>query len=83
MDDAQRVRVVGTLEPYMAGFGAELTRLGYTFFSMRLQQGLVAHQLTTSQPTCAAQGRSCARSCPSWFTRRSGPGYWSTTRSVP
>jgi hypothetical protein len=33
MDDAQRVRVVGPLELYAAGFDAELTRLGYTFFS--------------------------------------------------
>jgi len=43
MDDAQRVRVVGPLEPYAAGFAAELTRLGYTLFSARLQLGLARH----------------------------------------
>ncbi|MGH3791750.1 MAG: tyrosine-type recombinase/integrase [Pseudonocardiaceae bacterium] len=43
MDDVPRVRVVGPLEPYAVGFGVELTRLGYTFFSARLQLGLVAH----------------------------------------
>ena len=43
MDDVLRVRVVGPLEPYAAGFGAELTRLGYTLFSARLQLGLAAH----------------------------------------
>jgi len=43
MDEVQRVRVVGPLEPYAAGFGAELTRLGYTFFSARGQLGLAAH----------------------------------------
>lgn len=43
MDEVQRVRVVGPLEPYAAGFGAELTRLGYTLFSARLQLGLAAH----------------------------------------
>ena len=43
MDEVQRVRVVGPLEPYAAGFGAELTRLGYTVFSARLQLGLAAH----------------------------------------
>ena len=35
--------MTGPLEPYAAGFGAELTRLGYTFFSMRDQLRLVAH----------------------------------------
>ncbi|MGH3303995.1 MAG: tyrosine-type recombinase/integrase [Pseudonocardiaceae bacterium] len=43
MDDAQRVGVVGPLEAYAAGFAAELTRLGYTVFSARLQLGLAAH----------------------------------------
>jgi hypothetical protein len=35
MDDVQRVRVVGPLGPYAAGFGVELTPLGYTVFSAR------------------------------------------------
>lgn len=35
MDGVQLVRVVGPLEPYAAGFAAELARLGYTFFSVR------------------------------------------------
>lgn len=43
MDDVHRVRVVGPLEPYAAGFAAELTRVGYTLFSARGQLGLVAH----------------------------------------
>lgn len=43
MDEVQRVRVVGPLELYAAGFAAELTRLGYTFFSARLQLQLAAH----------------------------------------
>ncbi len=43
MDDAHRVRVVGPLEPYAAGLAAELTRLGYTVHSARLQLGLAAH----------------------------------------
>jgi integrase/recombinase XerD len=43
MDDVQRVRVVGPLEPYAAGFAAELSRLGYTVFSARLQLQLAAH----------------------------------------
>jgi integrase/recombinase XerD len=43
MDEVQRVRVVGPLGPYAAGFAAELTRLGYTVFSARLQLGLAAH----------------------------------------
>ncbi|HEY2831960.1 MAG TPA: tyrosine-type recombinase/integrase [Sporichthyaceae bacterium] len=43
MDDVQRVRVVGPLEVYAAGFAAELTRLGYTVFSARLQLQLAAH----------------------------------------
>jgi integrase len=43
MDDVQRGRVVNPLEPYMAGFAAELTRLGYTFFSAHGQLGLAAH----------------------------------------
>src|SRR5712691_6065579 len=37
------VRVAGPLERYAAGFAAELTRLGYTFFSARDQLRLVAH----------------------------------------
>jgi integrase/recombinase XerD len=43
MDDVQRVRVVGPLGLYAAGFAAELARLGYTFFSVRLQLQLAAH----------------------------------------
>jgi integrase/recombinase XerD len=43
MDDVHRVRVVGPLGPYAAGFAGELTRLGYTLFSAREQLGLVAH----------------------------------------
>lgn len=43
MDDVHRVRVVGPLEPYAAGFAAELARLGYTLHSARLQLGLAAH----------------------------------------
>jgi integrase/recombinase XerD len=43
MNGVLRVRVVGPLEPYAAGFAAELTRLGYTFFSARGQLGLAAH----------------------------------------
>lgn len=37
---------------------------------------------TSSRPTYAAPARSCARACPSWSTRKSGPGYWSITRSA-
>lgn len=43
MDDVPQVRVVGPLEPYAAGFDAELTRLGYTAFSACGQLRLVAH----------------------------------------
>lgn len=43
MDRSFGVRVTGPLEPYASGFGAELTRLGYTFFSTRDQLRLVAH----------------------------------------
>jgi integrase/recombinase XerD len=43
MGDLPRVRVVGALEPYAAGFGAELARSGYTFLSARGQLELVAH----------------------------------------
>lgn len=43
MDGLCGVRVTGPLEPYALGFGAELTRLGYTFFSARIQLWLVAH----------------------------------------
>ena len=43
MGDLPRVQVMGPLEPYAAGFGAELARLGYTFFSARGQMELVAH----------------------------------------
>jgi integrase/recombinase XerD len=43
MDGAPRVRVVGPLEPYAAGFGAELARLGYTVFSAGGQLRLAAH----------------------------------------
>lgn len=38
---------------------------------------------TSSRRICADQARSCARACPSWSIRRSGPGYWSTMRSAP
>lgn len=43
MNGVPRVGVVGPLEPYAAGFEAELTRLGYTLFSARGQLGLAAH----------------------------------------
>ena len=43
MVEVYRVRVVGPLEPYTAGFAAELARLGYTLFSARGQLGLAAH----------------------------------------
>lgn len=43
MDDAPRVRVVGPLERYAAGFEAELARLGYTLFSAGGQLRLAAH----------------------------------------
>ncbi len=43
MDDAPRVRVAGPLEPYAAGFDAELARLGYTYFSAGGQLRLAAH----------------------------------------
>ena len=43
MVEVHRVRVVGPLEPYAAGFAAELARLGYTLFSARGQLGLIAH----------------------------------------
>src|SRR6478609_2526648 len=43
MVEVHRVRVVGPLEPYAAGFAAELARLGYTAFSARGQLGLIAH----------------------------------------
>jgi integrase/recombinase XerD len=43
MDGVRRVGAVGPLEPYAEGFAAELTRLGYTFFSARGQLGLAAH----------------------------------------
>ncbi|MCA1672425.1 MAG: hypothetical protein LC799_09550 [Actinobacteria bacterium] len=39
-------------------------------------------ETTSSRPTCAAPGGSCAHDYPSWSTRRSGPGCWSTTRSA-
>lgn len=43
MERSFGVRVTGPLEPYASGFGAELTRLGYTFFSARMQLWLVGH----------------------------------------
>jgi integrase len=43
MVEVHRVRVVGPLDPYAAGFAAELERLGYTVFSARGQLGLIAH----------------------------------------
>lgn len=43
MVEVHRDRVVGPLEPYAAGFAAELARLGYTMFSARGQLELIAH----------------------------------------
>ena len=43
MGDPSRVRVRGPLEPYAAGFGVELGRLGYTPLSAANQLWLMAH----------------------------------------
>jgi integrase/recombinase XerD len=43
MRDPSRVRVTGPLEPFAAGFAAELSRQGFTPTSAGLQLGLVAH----------------------------------------
>lgn len=43
MDDVSRVGVVGPLEPYVAGFAAELARLGYTRLSADGQLRLAGH----------------------------------------
>jgi site-specific recombinase XerD len=43
MIDLSKVRVDGPLEPFAAGFAAELTRLGYTPGSARCQLELAAH----------------------------------------
>jgi integrase/recombinase XerD len=42
MDDASRVRLTGPLEPYAAGYAAELARLGYTPLSALMQLRLAA-----------------------------------------
>jgi integrase len=42
MDDASRVRFTGPLEPYAAGYAAELARLGYTPLSALMQLRLAA-----------------------------------------
>jgi hypothetical protein len=43
MVDLSAVRIRGPLEPFAAGFIAELVRLGYTLFSARGQLELAAH----------------------------------------
>ena len=43
MEDPSRARVTGPLEPYAAGFAAELARLGYTSGSAYGQMFLMAH----------------------------------------
>lgn len=43
MGDPSRVRVTGPLQPYAAGFGEELARLGYTKHSASHQLLLLAH----------------------------------------
>lgn len=43
MNDPTRVRMSGPLKPYMHGFGAELSRLGYTPISAAAQLRLMAH----------------------------------------
>jgi len=43
MGDPSRVRVTGPLQPYAAGFGEELARLGYTKHSASYQLQLLAH----------------------------------------
>jgi integrase len=43
MGDPSRIRVRGPLEPYAAGFGIELGRLGYTPLSAANQLWLMAH----------------------------------------
>lgn len=43
MVDVSRIRMSGPLRPFAAGFGEELARLGYTYFSARQQLWLVAH----------------------------------------
>ncbi len=43
MVDVSRIRMSGPLRPFAAGFGEELARRGYTYFSARQQLWLVAH----------------------------------------
>src|SRR5688572_15212904 len=43
MRASSRVRVVGPLAKYAAGFAAELTQQGYTDLSLRNQLALMAH----------------------------------------
>ena len=43
MGDLSRIRVTGPLEPYVSGFGAELTERGYTPVSAAHQLRLMAH----------------------------------------
>ena len=43
MVDVLRSRVTGPLEPFVPGFAAELSRLGYTANSAAAQVGVVAH----------------------------------------
>lgn len=43
MVDLSRMRMAGPIAPFMAGFDAELQRLGYTYFSARGQLWLANH----------------------------------------
>jgi integrase/recombinase XerD len=56
MRDPSRARITGPLEPFAAGFAAELARQGYTPNSAGLQMGLIAHL----DRWLAAEGRDVA-----------------------
>ena len=62
MDSASRVRFTGPLEPYAAGFGAELTRLGYTPLSavqqLRLAARLSRHLAAAGLPALTEDAAS-------------------------
>jgi integrase/recombinase XerD len=75
MGDPARVRVAGPLEPYAAGFAAELSRLGYTKNATTDQLRLLAHL----SRWLAAEGLSAAdltaAVADAFLAARRGAGY--------
>lgn len=84
MGDPSRVRVVGPLERYASGFGAELERLGYTPLSAANQLRLMAHLSRWMQSDGLDVGALTPECVEEFLAARRGQGYtcWLSSRGL-